>query len=117
MFLPDILKENVDGEAILWAAERARRIDAARHLLIVVSDGAPVDDSTLVRNRPDFLWDHLVSVMAEMKADESFSVVGVGLDHDVRRIYERSTKLMFFGDIEKLFLPFLAKEITDSIAN
>lgn len=117
MFLPDILKENVDGEAILWAAERARKIDAARHLVVVVSDGAPVDDSTLAQNRPDFLWDHLLSVMAEMKADDSFTVVGVGLDHDVRRIYKRSTKLVFFGDVEKLFLPFLIEEITDAIVN
>lgn len=117
MFLPDVLKENVDGEAILWAAERARRSDATRHLLIVVSDGAPVDDSTLFRNRPGFLWDHLVSVMAEMTADDTFLVVGVGLDHEVQRIYERSTKLMFFGDVEKLFLPFLVKQISDAITD
>ena len=117
MFLPDILKENVDGEAILWAAERARKIDAARHLIVVVSDGAPVDDSTLSRNRSDFLWDHLLSVVAEMKVDDCLSVIGVGLDHDVRRIYERSTKLMFFGDVEKLFLPFLINQITDEIKN
>lgn len=117
MFLPDILKENVDGEAILWAAERARKTDTKQHLIVVVSDGAPVDDSTLARNNLDFLWDHLVSVMAEMATDESFSIVGVGLDHNVQRIYKRSTELKFFGDVEKLFLPFLVKQISDTITD
>lgn len=115
MFLPDILKENVDGEAILWAAERARRIDTKRHLIVVVSDGAPVDDSTIASNHPNFLTEHVIAVLAEMAKDETLSVIGVGLDYSVHRFYELSIRLKFFGDIEKLFLPFLTKQISDTI--
>jgi len=115
MFLPDLLKENVDGEALFWASDRARKSGKSRHLILVVSDGAPVDDSTLSSNTDGFLWDHLVSVTSNLNADEQFVLAGVGLDHDVSVLYAKSLKLRFFGEIEESFLPFLEDCITNAV--
>lgn len=83
----DILKENIDGEAVFWAAERLKNLDAEQNLIIVVSDGAPVDDSTLNENRPDFLWRHLEAIVSDLKATPRFRIAGIGIDHDVGRLY------------------------------
>lgn len=117
MFLPNLLKENVDGEAILWAAERAKKSKTSRHLVIVISDGAPVDDSTLAANSADYLWSHFKSVLADLDADKAIILAGVGLDHDLSGSYLINTKLKFFGDIERQFLPFLKELILDHEEN
>jgi cobaltochelatase CobT len=111
MFLPGVLKENVDGEALLWAADRARRMKARRHLIIVVGDGAPVDDSTLAANDNYFLWEHLKSVIAELSEDDTICLAAIGLRDHVARLYEVRVDVKFFGDIEQQFLPFLAYQI------
>jgi len=85
------LKENVDGEALLWAVHRQDEIDASRKILIVCSDGAPVDDSTLSTNDTDTLEKHLKSVIETIARKENFLVIGVGIDHDTKHLYPRSS--------------------------
>jgi len=111
MYLPDLLKENIDGEAILWATQRARETDTKHHLTLVVSDGVPVDDSTLTDNVNGFLLNHLKSVVRNLNAGQRHQIAGVGLDHDVSSIYPSAIKLNFFGDVEQAFLPFLVDQI------
>jgi len=116
MFLPGVLKENVDGEALLWAAERARKAPGKRHLILMVSDGAPVDDSTLSVNPLNILVDHLKAVVSELDQDESIHLAAVGLNYDVDRFYDHNITLKFYGDVERSFLPFLAIQIRASRA-
>jgi len=85
----ELTKENVDGEAVAWAAARLRNRHEARRILIVVSDGAPVDDSTLVVNAGDILDRHLRNVTASIDAAGDIWLVGVGLAHDTARFYAR----------------------------
>src|SRR5215831_15061885 len=85
----ELTKENVDGEAVAWAAGRLRNRHEARKILIVVSDGAPVDDSTLAVNAGDILDRHLRKVTASINAAGDIWLVGVGLDHDMARFYAR----------------------------
>src|SRR5262252_8216721 len=85
----ELTKENVDGEAVAWAAGRLRNRHEARKILIVVSDGAPVDDSTLTVNAGDILDRHLRKVTASINAAGDIWLVGVGLDHDMARYYAR----------------------------
>jgi cobaltochelatase CobT len=87
MVHPDLLRENVDGEALLWARERLAALPERHKLLIVISDGAPVDDSTLTENASDILWRHLMAVREEIEADPQFVLGGVGLAHDVEAYY------------------------------
>ena len=87
MVHPDLLRENVDGEAILWARERLAARPEPHKLLIVISDGAPVDDSTLTENGPSFLFRHLMTVIRETEGDPRFVVGAVGLGHDVDACY------------------------------
>lgn len=90
MLRPDLPKENIDGEAILWAASRLRQRPEKNKLLIVISDGAPVDDSTLSANHPSFLEDHIRSVIGEIEASDDIIIAGLGLGFDVDRYYPTS---------------------------
>ena len=87
MLRPDLLKENVDGEALLWAAERLRTRPAGRRLLVILSDGAPVDDSTLIANGPEYLVGHLRNVIDELQASPDIELAAVGIAFDVGRYY------------------------------
>ena len=87
MLRNDILKENIDGEAVFWAAERLKDLDSEQNLVIVISDGAPVDDSTLNENQNDFLWRHLKAIVSDLKMTPGFRIAAIGIDHDVSRIY------------------------------
>ena len=83
----DLLKENIDGEAVFWASERLKCLEARRNLILVISDGAPVDDSTLSANTPNYLWDHLEAVLADVTDTPGFRVAGIGIDCDLSRLY------------------------------
>jgi len=80
MLRSDILKENIDGEAVFWAAERLKNLEAEHNVVIVISDGAPVDDSTLNENRPDFLWRHLEAVVSDLNETPRFCIAAIGID-------------------------------------
>ncbi|MDV6330042.1 cobaltochelatase CobT-related protein [Asticcacaulis sp. 201] len=87
MLRPDLPKENVDGEAVEWASDRLKRLKQSRKFLIVISDGAPVDDSTLMENGGDYLSRHLASVVKEIEAEGRIRLSAIGISHDVTSYY------------------------------
>lgn len=90
MLKEGILKENIDGEALLWAAQRLMRTKARRKILIVISDGAPVDDVTLAENSPGYLENHLRLIIGLLKHHPCIQLFAIGIGHDVGRIYPQS---------------------------
>lgn len=84
---PDLLKENIDGEAIEWACSRLMARKATRRALIVISDGAPVDDSTLSANDSDYLDRHLKDVVSALQSHGEIELFGVGVDYSPARYY------------------------------
>jgi len=90
MLREGLLKENVDGEALLFAKERLLSQESDLRLLIVISDGAPVDDSTLSVNGPRYLEKHLLSAIAEL-AESPVELMAVGIDTDVARYYGKGS--------------------------
>ncbi len=99
MLKDGILKENIDGEAVLWAYERLRIRKEQRKILMVISDGAPVDDSTLSINAGGYLDRHLREAIAEVERDRSIELLAIGIGHDVTRYYSRAVTL---HDVEQL---------------
>jgi cobaltochelatase CobT len=99
MMREGLLKENIDGEALLWAHERllARRED--RRILMVISDGAPVDDSTLSVNNAGYLETHLRKVIDWIEKQSPVQLVAIGIGHDVTRYYNKAVTIM---DVEQL---------------
>lgn len=87
MLRSDLLKENIDGEALFWASERLKNLEMRDNYIIVVSDGAPVDDSTLAENGLNFLSDHLKSVISDLQNTPGFHLAGVGIDCDLGDFY------------------------------
>jgi cobaltochelatase CobT len=90
MLRPDLPKENVDGEAIWWAAGRLSSLAARRKLLIVLSDGAPVDDSTLTENRPTYLADHLRTVVEGIIEEGEIEIAAMGIGYRTHDFYPKS---------------------------
>lgn len=97
MLRPGLLKENVDGEAIEWAARRLRSRPEKHRILIVLSDGTPVDDSTLLNNDNEILDRHLRKVIAKLERDGDIKLAALGLKFDVSRLY-RDAKTLTDGD-------------------
>lgn len=87
MLSEGILKENIDGEALLWASKRLTARERRKKLLVVISDGAPVDDSTLSVNRGTFLEEHLRFVVSHLTARNELALIGIGIQHDTERYY------------------------------
>lgn len=99
MVNPNVLRENVDGEAIEWAAEDISRRTESEKLLIVLSDGAPVDDSTLMENGPSFLVRHLKSVIERFGDEGGIKLGAVGIGYRVSEFYPRSTESLEMQDL------------------
>ncbi len=112
MLRPDLTKENVDGEAIEWAVERLRGRPELRKILIVISDGAPVDDSTLHENGLGYMQDHLVQVINDIQAGPDIELGAVGLGFDVSRFYARSTCAEAPDMLGAVMLDFLEAMLT-----
>ena len=89
----------IDGEALDWAYERLQRRSEQRKILMVISDGAPVDDSTLSVNAGNYLERHLKKVIADIEKDSSIELVAIGIGHDVNRYYKRAVTIV---DAEQL---------------
>lgn len=87
MLRPDLPKENIDGEALLWAAGRLRALPQSRKCLIILSDGAPVDDSTLAANGPTYLYDHLRVVVNSIVEAGDIHLSAISIGHDTDDIY------------------------------
>ncbi len=99
MLREGILKENIDGEALLWAHERLIARVESRRILMVISDGAPVDDSTLSANPGNYLEKHLREVIAHIETRSPVELAAIGIGHDVTRYYRRAVTIM---DAEEL---------------
>jgi cobaltochelatase CobT len=99
MMREGLLKENIDGEALLWAHSRLLARPEDRRILMVISDGAPVDDSTLSVNSAGYLEAHLRRVIDWIERQSPVQLVAVGIGHDVTRYYRRAVTIM---DVEQL---------------
>jgi cobaltochelatase CobT len=99
MLKEGILKENIDGEALLWAHNRLIGRPEQRRILMVISDGAPVDDSTLSVNPGSYLERHLREVIEYIETRSPIDLLAIGIGHDVTRYYRRAVTIM---DAEEL---------------
>ncbi|MFP4326456.1 MAG: cobaltochelatase subunit CobT [Paracoccaceae bacterium] len=99
MMKEGLLKENIDGEALEWAHRRMAMRAEARKILMVISDGAPVDDSTLSVNPANYLEKHLRDVIAMVERKKQVELIAIGIGHDVTRYYQRAVTIT---DVEQL---------------
>jgi cobaltochelatase CobT len=99
MMREGLLKENIDGEALLWAHERLLARSEQRRILMVISDGAPVDDSTLSVNPGNYLERHLRQVIELIETRSPVEIIAIGIGHDVTRYYRRAVTIV---DAEQL---------------
>tara|TARA_B100001059_G_scaffold96297_1_gene95569 strand:- start:8806 stop:10572 length:1767 start_codon:yes stop_codon:yes gene_type:complete len=111
MLREGLLKENVDGEALAWSHERLIKRSEERKILIVISDGAPVDDSTLSANREDFLDNHLKEIISKIENESPVELQAIGIGHDVTKYYKNALTInraeelgeVLFEELTKLF--------------
>ena len=99
MLKEGILKENIDGEAISWAFNRLKKRKEERKILMVISDGAPVDDSTLSVNNGDYLEKHLKKTVKFIESNSTCEILAIGIGHDVSRYYSKAIKIT---DVQEL---------------
>ena len=99
MLKEGLLKENIDGEAILWAFNRLIKRKEERKIMMVISDGAPVDDSTLSVNSGDYLEKHLKRTVKFIEANSNIELLAIGIGHDVSRYYKKAIKI---SDVQEL---------------
>ncbi len=99
MLKEGLLKENIDGEAINWAFSRLKKRKEERKILMVISDGAPVDDSTLSVNSGDFLEKHLKKMVKFIEEKTEIEVLAIGIGHDVSRYYKRAIKIVDVNEL------------------
>jgi cobaltochelatase CobT len=109
MMREGLLKENIDGEALAWAHERLLGRPESRRILMMISDGAPVDDSTLSVNPGNYLERHLRRVIEEIETRSPVELIAIGIGHDVTRYYRRAVTIVDAED--------LAGAMTDQLAN
>ena len=108
MMREGLLKENIDGEALDWAHQRLLARSENRRILMMISDGAPVDDSTLSVNPGNYLERHLRYVIEEIEERSPVELIAIGIGHDVTRFYKRAVTIV---DVEEL-----AGAMTDQLA-
>jgi len=109
LFLHDeMLKENIDGEALLWAHSRLMARSEQRRILVVVSDGTPMDEATAQANGFDYLDDHLHQVVRTIEQQSPIQLAAIGIGHDVSRVYSNATKI---AKVEQLGPALTAKLI------
>lgn len=111
MLRPDLPKENVDGEAIEWATARLRAQSSKRKILVVISDGAPVDDSTLAANDTAILARHLKAVISDIQLSNDIDIYGIGINHDTSDYYDKAFKIQSIDDIGFRIIDVLKQSI------
>jgi cobaltochelatase CobT len=109
MLREGLLKENIDGEALMWAYERLAQRPEQRKIMMVISDGAPVDDSTLSANPGSYLEEHLRRVIGWIENRTTVQILAIGIGHDVNRYYKQAVTLL---DAEELG-SVMAEKLTD----
>ncbi len=108
MLKEGLLKENIDGEAINWAFSRLKKRKEERKILMVISDGAPVDDSTLSVNSGDFLEKHLKKMVKFIEEKTGIEVLAIGIGHDVSRYYNRAIKITDVNELGDVMISQLS---------
>ena len=106
-----LLKENIDGEALIWASSRLKRRNEKKKILIVISDGAPVDDSTLSVNNPNILENHLKEVVTEIEQEGRINLVAIGIGHDVSKYYKKAFTIDSPDKLGDIIIENLAKNL------
>ena len=109
MMREGLLKENIDGEALLWAHNRLIVRPEERRILMVISDGAPVDDSTASANGGSYLERHLRQVIEWIERRSTVELIAIGIGHDVTRYYERAVTIMDADQLGGAMVEQLAK--------
>ncbi|MDA7573492.1 cobalamin biosynthesis protein CobT [Candidatus Pelagibacter sp.] len=108
MLKEGLLKENIDGEAITWAFNRIKKRKEERKILMVISDGAPVDDSTLSVNSGDFLEKHLKKMVKFIEAKSDVEILAIGIGHDVSRYYNKAIKITDVNELGDVMITQLS---------
>ena len=108
MLKEGLLKENIDGEAISWAFSRLKKRKEERKILMVISDGAPVDDSTLSVNSGDFLEKHLKRTVKFIEDKTDIEILAIGIGHDVSRYYNRAIKITDVNELGDVMISQLS---------
>ena len=108
MLKEGLLKENIDGEAISWAFNRLKKRKEERKILMVISDGAPVDDSTLSVNSGDFLEKHLKKIVKFIENKTEIEILAIGIGHDVSRYYNRAIKITDVNELGDVMISQLS---------
>ncbi len=108
MLKEGLLKENIDGEAINWAFSRLKKRKEERKILMVISDGAPVDDSTLSVNSGDFLEKHLKKIVKFIEEKTEIEILAIGIGHDVSRYYNRAIKITDVNELGDVMISQLS---------
>ena len=114
MLREGLLKENIDGEALLWSFKRLLPRQEQRKILIVISDGAPVDDSTLSSNHSDYLENHLKAVINKIELSKYVELLAIGIGHDVSKYYDRSITINRAEELGEVLLNELTQLLTDT---
>ncbi|MDC3069324.1 cobalamin biosynthesis protein CobT [Candidatus Pelagibacter sp.] len=108
MLKEGLLKENIDGEAIAWAFNRIKKRKEERKILMVISDGAPVDDSTLSVNSGDFLEKHLKKMVKFIENKSEIEILAIGIGHDVSRYYNKAIKITDVNELGDVMISQLS---------
>ena len=108
MLKEGLLKENIDGEAISWAYNRIKKRKEERKIMMVISDGAPVDDSTLSVNSGDFLEKHLKKMVKFIENKTEIEVLAIGIGHDVSRYYDKAIKITDVNELGDVMISQLS---------
>jgi len=109
MLKEGLLKENIDGEALTWAFKRLNARKEQRKILMVISDGAPVDDSTLSVNSGDYLEKHLKQTVKWIEENSNVEILAVGIGHDVTRYYKKAIKITDVQELGDVMINQLTK--------
>ena len=113
MLKEGLLKENIDGEALKWAFEKMSKRKEERKILMVISDGAPVDDSTLSTNSSDFLETNLKNTVSWIEDKSNVELLAIGIGHDVTRYYKKAVKITDVQDLGDVMI----NQLTDLFKN
>ncbi len=114
MLREGLLKENIDGEALLWAHNRLLARSEQRRIMMVISDGAPVDDSTLSANQGHYLEDHLKRVIRYIEDYSPVQLLAIGIGHDVTRYYQRAVTISDAEELGNVMTDKLAELFDDA---
>ncbi|AIL66108.1 hypothetical protein NOVO_08950 [Rickettsiales bacterium Ac37b] len=115
MLRDGLLKENIDGEAIIWAYNRLRKRKEKRRILMVISDGAPVDDSTLSVNDSRYLERHLRETISYIEKKKEIELVAIGIGHDVTQYYQNSERILDAAQLGNIIFEKLDRLFTEMV--